>query len=719
MNTFFINTSKYGLSEYKDLYDIYSENKELVFMDCPLSHFLNCDKDYSSCLKKIDDLIEGYYELTDAYNLIIYIDLSEHRRTAEGEFAGINSLNEARRDVYTHIISETIISDLSAQGRKPMNTLIMFGCDKEKVRNGAESTEAIAPCVDEELSLFLGIPTKEQVQKISDEAKDGKTFFEKLNVAVAAIPSDKIVKFYDDIKNDWAEYVKTHAAADNEENGAENIISRYDDYYNPFKKVRDIYQRESREIQNIYCPYEYYAGSENMRVEAENGINVIIYLIRCITDPKFFGKDFTPYGSDKIVDVLKTKKCEFEVVHDEIKKSGKSFTELKLAPELYALDHGKFGLDEYGGDDGAPESPVLAKIKDYPEQQGTNSEPEKVDPKPNRNALPRDYDTEMDRLRASHAKFIRETERYTDEKLSNYAVVSREHKGALLDEDSDKCRYTYTDGNKKKETMVLKSVEKLAEDSYKSVINRYVSARPDMWSLSQTDIENECDEFKSKRDKIQEELDKASAVAVILLVLIAALYVPFFVIQFEAITKNLLSIIIAAVSVAVPIAIVFIVFAKVYIKRKRELVKAWEEFCDKADKKIEANEKVKSDFTSYLNRTIPSLRYVYEYKLDVENYAEHCRVADAKIDYHRKKLSERIKAMERLINDISLDGRRSFKEEDKAKKAKEEELIRKKGVVEVIDLNSAYCCGDKNQELYSVVDKLFNDGKSAAAQGEN
>lgn len=700
MNTFFINTSDFKISECKDLYDIYSENNELVFMDCPFSRWLDGDDGYVSCLKKMDDLIEWYYELTDAYNLIIYIDLSEHKRTADGEYSRLKSHNEAQSYVYTHMMAETIINELSAQGRRPKNTLLMFGCDKERVREGAKPANVNPVYVNEGLSALLGIPTKAMIEEISAKAKDKRTFFGKLDEAVAALSSDKAAKFYSDIKNAWGEKIKQAAATDDVEgNGSDNVI-----YFTEkaLEEVKKIGEHEEKEIKKIFCPYEYYAGSENRRVEVVNELNIIIYLINCIRKPELFGVPFKAYDSDKLANELRDKEREFEYVFDRIENSQDKYTDLELAPALYAPELSKFGLNIYGDEDGEPQS-LLNEIQDF---TATFKKPDFSE------YSYKDYDKAMNKWRDYHAKFTKSAQRYVDETLANYAVVSRGHRRRVLGEGG--YRYVKDEEHKEIETHPLNTAEKMANGAYKSVINRYLSARPDMQSLSATDIEDECEEFKSKKDEIDKELElkQTSVVAVILLILIVALYVPFFVIQFEAITQTLLSIIIASVSVAVPIALVFIVFAKVFTKRKRELDKAWKEFCAKAQEKIDANEQAMKEYTSFLNKTIPSIRYIYEYKLDVEYYDECCRVANSKIHHHSQKLSERIKFIKRLINDVAVDRHRTdggYVQNEPGKKITD--------VIDVIDFNSAYCCGEKNRKLYSIIDDSFTDGASATSQG--
>ena len=78
MHTFFINTSKKNLEGYDVLFDIHYENRALVSLTCPMSDWYDPEKGYEACVAQMSDLIDGYVELNNAFNLILYIDLAYH-----------------------------------------------------------------------------------------------------------------------------------------------------------------------------------------------------------------------------------------------------------------------------------------------------------------------------------------------------------------------------------------------------------------------------------------------------------------------------------------------------------------------------------------------------------------------------------------------------------------------------------------------------------------
>ena len=165
MHTFFINTSKKNLTEYEVLFDIHYENKTLVSMDCPIADWYNEETGYLACVRKMGDMIEGYKELNNAFNLILYIDLPENKAYSAIERDEFH--DKAREEccramhiLFTHVISGSIVKALADSGRKPQNVLIMFGEEKEftqfevaassprrgKVRNSAPILVAAVPC---------------------------------------------------------------------------------------------------------------------------------------------------------------------------------------------------------------------------------------------------------------------------------------------------------------------------------------------------------------------------------------------------------------------------------------------------------------------------------------------------------------------------------------------------------------------------------------------
>ena len=134
-------------------------------------------------------------------------------------------------------------------------------------------------------------------------------------------------------------------------------------------------------------------------------------------------------------------------------------------------------------------------------------------------------------------------------------------------------------------------------------------------------------------------------------------------------------------------------FTALTVARKKSYIKAWKDFKSKSDAALEENKIAVEKYDTMLASVIPALRWVYEYKLDVDYCVECCKVADAKIEHHRRKLRNRIQAIENILGD--LEYRDSEDEEIKYEKKKVEGLI---------DYNVPFCSGKKNKAFYSVIE---------------
>ena len=163
MHTFFINTSKKELNAYDVLFDIHYENKTLVSMECPMPDWYDDDKGYRTCVKQMSDMIDGYVELNNAFNLIIYIDLSENKAYSS---VPKDAFHDKERDaccramhiLFTHAVKESLVDELISSGRRPQNVLIMFGEEKKFTDFYVAVNDATRAAVMKKLFGFIGMP---------------------------------------------------------------------------------------------------------------------------------------------------------------------------------------------------------------------------------------------------------------------------------------------------------------------------------------------------------------------------------------------------------------------------------------------------------------------------------------------------------------------------------------------------------------------------------
>ena len=147
------------------LFDIDDESKKLVRMDCPLADWMDPEKGYKSCFRKMGEMIDGYVELNNAFVLIVYVDLLEVCSYAD--IQKTDDREETRQThasalkiAYCHLFQKTIVSALADSGRGPQEVLLMFGEEKPIRRDGAAKSEPRPEDISDCLRQYLGMPKR-------------------------------------------------------------------------------------------------------------------------------------------------------------------------------------------------------------------------------------------------------------------------------------------------------------------------------------------------------------------------------------------------------------------------------------------------------------------------------------------------------------------------------------------------------------------------------
>ena len=735
MHTFFINTSKKELNEYDVLFDIHYEKKSLVSMSCPMSDWYDSDKGYMSCIKKISDMIDGYVELNNTFNIIVYIDLSENK--AYSSIKRDEFHDQAREEccramhiLFTHIIKESIVDGLDDFGRKPYNVLIMFGEEKKFTDFLSAESDAASEAIMKNLFSFIGLPDNKIIE---DTAKK----------VTKSDSTDKVMLFNDEISELYGEEIIPGIRGkytDNLNLWCESIINEaniQEANEKLFESINKINKAESERIgiKLVSCPYDFYACKVNKSVLALSQLNIVLYVLNCIEkwssnnsnsgDPI----EFHSYSAQEIASFLMNKQAAYSSEAQKIESLNKSYTELKLVPELKAFDHIKFGLDEYGDkatdfivSDVHPEKAAKEKKEEdvtdstdetsykitgntkevtVVEKAGrklfSGKEYEEFDYNFDKNSdkmlkkktTPEEYIEQAKKVRKHHLEYLKKLKAHIFGVLSNYAGKSKENKPSLL--QVGKYRYASFD----KENKAIENVADVSNRAYSSMINQYMEFCTGR-SVAISDVEEQCNRFVSRVHQIKESLRKIKIVAIGIFFAILLLYIPFIVLQFEAIVENVLTVATALGSIAVPVVLLYFIFCMVALAQRKKYIEAWKEFKESSDKTLEENKEAAQKYDRFLSAIVPALRWVYEYKLDVDYCLECCGVADAKIEHHRLKLHDRVTTLQNILGDLELDETEYKKEKKITSDAKD-----------CIDYNLSFCSGEKNQKFYSVIDKDF------------
>ena len=679
MNTFFINTSKKQWKEYGVLFDIDVESKKLVRMDCPLADWMDPEKGYKSCLRKMGEMIDGYVELSNAFDLIVYVDLLEVcsyadiKKTAKEEETRQTHAS-ALKIVYRHLFQKTIVSALADSGREPQEVLLMFGEEKPIRRDGAmesnPSQEEISDC----LRQYLGMP-KRSTGASPDRASDADAPQEAETFSFVPAYID------DEIEACWRD-------------------DRVDEF---IKKTESASERAG--IESVGCPYDSHACAVNKCARAADRLNIALHLLRCVFAGSIYQKKknseekelipFCSLDAAQLAALLGKREQAYAAKAEEGKQLKQKYSKLGLTPTLYAFDHAKFGLDKYG-DVQTPlyEKSFLLNVKGKDAREEVNGPSWKIE----KNAKPQDYLKRAAEIREYDKNFLKGLNRYVRSTLSRYAGKSSENDEPLL--ASGEYEYAKESGaGREEETGALEFTENVCGKAYDAVRTEYMqfsAARP----LSVTDLEAPYERFKENVKRIEKSLRRIGYAAIILLVMTLVLYVPFFIIQFEAIFANVLTMSVALCSLLVPVLLLYLIFGAVALAEKKRIAKEWAKYRAVWEKAMKGNRRAISQYRQWLFTMVPALRWVYDYRSDVRYYAECCAVADAKIEHHRCKLEERIAALRNIRSDL----------EELA--AHEYEVSGEKcGVAPDtaggIEYGRPFCVGEKNRAFYAVIGQEF------------
>ena len=735
MHTFFINTSQKSISDYDVLFDIHRETKSIITMDCLMSEWYDKEKGYVSCINHMSDMIDGHVELNNAFNLIIYIDLSETKAYSSIKR---DSFHDKTREeycralhiIFTHVVSESIVKDLSESGRKPQSVLIMFGEEKKFTDFNVPANESSRQAVMKTLFGLMGLPEHDTIERIA-KSVDGSDSADKIGdfkKLIFEACGEEIIpgirEGYSSGLDLWFDEIITEANVAN----ANTAL---------FNRISSVNRMESclLGVEVISCPYDDLACRVNRTTLAISQINIVIHLLKCVEANSIYESNgdgsrkliaFHTFTVEEIAPILKKKKLLYAEKISEIDSLTKSYTELGLSPQLSAFDYAKFGLDEYGDkatdlviSAAEPDEKKSRKSSDAAsnteavvisgnEKKVTVAEKESramlsgdefeafdynldfgTDAMLKKNAKPEDYIEQAKKVRRHHLDYLKKKKLHVSKVLSNYAGRSKTNKPAMLKLGEN--RYA----SASKETRALEAVETVSDKAYETAFLQYMefcSGR----SVAVTDIEEQCDWFISRVYQIKESINKIKYVAIGLFFAMLVLYIPFFVIQFEAITKNAVSVTVAMLSVVVPIAVLYAVFAFITSLQKKKYIEAWSQFKSKSDQILSENTLAAKKYDKLLSTIIPALRWIYEYKLDVDYCVECCRVADAKIEHHRHKLYERISTIQRILSDLEVT--------EQYEEGSDEVVI---ASPESVDYTASFCSGKKNRSFYSVIDSSF------------
>lgn len=746
MHTFFINTSGKKIENCIDILEIQQETMKLVSLDCPISTWQSEKDGYKSCVCKMEELIDNYKDINNSFNLIIYVDLilfEEYTAIPISEHRERDACLRAIYALFTNYMRETIMNALDGCGRNPQEVLIVFE-ENRKPDDDTSNDDDGRAMIRANIMNFIGLPSMERMEqarvKAAQEAEKDQAaaFVRQIKEILGRQLIDGVFDCYEELIKVWAEEVKAYGAVELPTKYlAERIMER---------------SKDSENIDFVSFVTNRRAGSTNKQEYAKRDLRLYFYLLDCVQDQTIYElrsdgsdrdnptvKPFPDIDWNQVVSAFEAKRSIYERKYKETVSLSDRYTKLKLAPELYAFDHDRFGLDEFGKKrkkfeivdvkpnstseendsqeetDGTilPEADKKAVVISEAEASSLFSSDEyKCFPYRGEkgaaegikaNTPPEKMISEAQKLREHHIHYLKKLKIHISDILSNYAGRSVENDPALLqkrrvsigDEDFEDAskEYRYAKVGRPAEEKKLKAVKDISDSAYETAMLEYLRFSAGR-SVAVTDIEEQCDWFVTRIHQITESLRKIRTVAVGLFAAIFVIYIPFVVIQWEAITENFLTLITALASVGVPVVLLYVVFTAAAIMQRKKYLEAWREFEAQSDQVLLDNSIAAEKYDKLLHTFIPSLRWIYEYRLDVEFYSSCCKMARAKLNHHIQKLHDRVTAVGNILEDL----------EYKTSPEKYEGVT-----FDEIDYNVSFCTGDNNCNFYSIIDQHILD----------
>ncbi|MBQ8830765.1 MAG: hypothetical protein IJ017_04130 [Oscillospiraceae bacterium] len=745
MHTFFINTSKQELNIFDEVFDIPREVRDLITLDCPLDQWMDPESGFKGCIRSMGEIIDSYQDVTNNFNLILYVDMIAFRQYASlslDEHRARSACTQVMHMLLRHYIRDTLVSELEAVGRKANSVLVIFEENKEP--NDTADKGLLRKYVwdmmgmPEEsslVSLAEGIKRAENKAELTEEAVM-QTIADGFTANVREMLVKDLMSTYEDEIN-----VLYEELCHNSIHVIDSIeIEKYVDAF--YDKVVKHEELDKREVHITSFITNRYAEAQTGEMRAKRVVELDLFLLQCIREKSVtvkadafdeqVGRRFRPINWAAVTELLQKKLRIFNKAYRVTEDMSQKYSDVGLAPTLYSLDSERFGLDEFG-------NPLTKAVLVNVEEEKKDDEKKKKKKKdkrvrkesriqrvdssvflngytlfdpaksektsgesvlsfiPRKTTKPEEYKQKAQELRLVHLKYLDALKAHVSQVLSNYAGRSADNDPALLkkrdisipevDYDPVPAVINYS------ETRVPE--ERSSKVAHDAAVNGYSNAQRDYFefyasrAVSLTDVEEPCNWLINKVDEITESLRRIKIIFFVLLGAVLVLYTPYFVLQWDALFDDLTSVLTTVFSVLIPLGLLTLVYFILRELQKRKYLKVWKEFKDRSQQILAENDDATQKYDKMLSSCIPQLRWMYEYVTDVEFYRDCCEIARAKLEHHAFKQKAYAGAIGNILEDLqcSSDLRGSTVEVDPKE----------------IDFGSAFCSGDRNRAFYSII----------------
>ena len=754
MHTFFINTSDKNVDEGKILFDINYDNRTLVAMKCRIEDWPDKQKGYLAYVEKMSEMMD-MYDMNGQFNLIIYIDLSTMQKEALEQDAMANSYKgymEALSIVYCRIMRNTVINALECRSRSPKEILIMFGTEEQRIRGADISSPYENNLVIGPLRRLIGFPSDEELRELHDDMALSEHNDEEKTSEVPAESCKKNAEYFSAAElfaEEFSNYCREAETSCDQE--------RKHEAYLEFVRTAVKNNQKSKNgtrINTIFCPLDNEAEADNKAARTLDSLRIACYILACVYDGTIFDNNTEPKGLrsfdalsiEKMTEALAEKKRKYVYTLESLKEMTGKFSELELAPVLYSFEENVFGYNEDGDaiscsvERPAGESKKKKKaerkkrrkkedISETEDGRGIESgkgerknllkarkveyfsHKEKFSESPEISETADGYIMHCERLKDFQLGFLKKVQNHILGILSHYAGKSDNNTKAILpkrrvslaDPDvGDETRENSYTTSKLPEEREIENVEHKAKKIYNGAVKEYLMFEA-RGPLAEVDISRQCDWFATRIRNIESSKKMLKIMFGVLTGLLTISCVPYIVVQWNVIKASAESMLVAAATVLLPLLLLAGLYVLEAARYKYKYRQAWLELMEKYREIQQENLESIENYDTLICRIIPTLRWTYEYKLDVDFFKQCCIYARAKIMHHDKKLRERVNGIGNLLDNLGANGngrnsygRNSYDGGESDRNA--------------VEFNEAYCCGEKNIAFYTVIDRNFING---------
>lgn len=691
-----------------------------------------------------------------------YLEFEEYLRPLfpdyDTDYAIENTVYEVTQAALTHLLATALYQQLEEKRRLPREKMLLLLEQRQRRRVDEKdyfTEDTRTRKMDLRIGVLcrlLGLPTEQEMKVMADSAADGAALAEAL---CRRAQENRVVTNGVDWQGVYAAQLETFFAeiATNKD-GVSNACIGLE------KAIAHLYLTDTANTL-LVSPFitDRRSLGTNKALDTQRILLLQMFLWDCIQSRSIYApgcrdgmrpKTVPVFGEEdwrQLVTLFDAKKRGLEAKEQEVGGIRVEYQALGLAPPLYTLPGDKFGLDESGNlrkkvsvkitppkkkekkkkdeaepnqEDNGPQSLIdretveLEEVEDRKQNWFEGKyEPMDVEGEAYTDDVhgllsAAEYCARARDLAEHHMNFMnllcqkvgRVTSNYAGRSLTNTPALLRKRTVSANDalQDAGVNDYMYTDGARQDETDVADNVIRRAKQSYLTMLLEYLKFNAAR-GVAMTTIKEQCEHFIARVRAIEASLKVLYIILLVMVAFVTVAYTPFLLIQWELITKNINTLLYALLSLAAPYLLLAVGYVLATVWQKRKMQKAWEELLETSRRAAEENKQAVRAYEALLTKHIPSLRWIYEYVLDVEFFRDCNRIASAKLQHHRNRLAMAAEVLGNLIEDL------------------EYEPLRRNGPVPELDIDysQAFCEG-RNQKVYAIIDdeveKWIRKGRS-------